>query len=275
MDDKFSKIYIAIALLVITLVVWMVFGNANTPTENNSNSTTNNQLESTDVGDMRLANNATLGNILTDGKGMTLYYFSKDVPGKSNCFGECVTAWPLFNPTEFSAPAGFNSTDFTAIDRGDGTFQLAYKEWPLYYYFKDTKPGDTLGENVGGVWFVVTDPFYDILIVNKEPYGSYLSDEKGMALYYFARDTFGTATSTPVSNCAKDCLVNWPPFYAEISNLKIPSSMSKSDFTELTTPDGRGILAYKGMPLYHYINDSNPGDTNGQNIGEVWFLVKP
>jgi predicted lipoprotein with Yx(FWY)xxD motif len=271
MKNKNLAIAILIGVIVIAGLVWLASRDANAP-ENNG---TQNPPASVGPGAMKFAENEKLGKILTDGKGMTLYYFSKDVLGKSNCFGGCVTAWPLYNPASFTAPTGTIAADFTSVDRGDGTSQLAYKGWPLYYYFQDKNPGDTLGENVGEVWFVIPDPFYNVMIVNKEPHGNYLSDEKDMALYYFTNDAKGTATSSPVSKCAGQCLVNWPIFYAELETLAIPSTMDKNDFTEIRGTNGEEQLAYKGWPLYYYINDKNPGETNGQNVGDVWFLIKP
>ncbi len=269
MKNKNLAIAAIIAIIVIGGLTWLAMRGANAPENNGTDNS------AAGPGAMKFVQNEKLGKILTDGKGMTLYYYSKDVLKKSNCFGGCVTAWPLYDPAEFSVPAGTSAADFTTVDRGDGTSQLAYKGWPLYYYFQDKKPGDTLGENVGEVWFVIPDPFYNVMIVNKENEGNYLSDEKDMALYYFANDTVGTATSSAVSNCSGQCLANWPIFYSELETLVIPSTMKKSDFTEITGTNGEEQLAYKGRPLYYYINDKNPGDTLGQNVGEVWFLVKP
>jgi len=92
-------------------------------------------------------------SVLTDANGMTLYTFDKDVQGSaSNCYDEgdskCATNWPpLF------ADAGATAEgDFTIIDRKDGTKIWAYKGWPLYLWIKDTAPGETTGDGVGGVW---------------------------------------------------------------------------------------------------------------------------
>jgi predicted lipoprotein with Yx(FWY)xxD motif len=91
--------------------------------------------------------------VLTDAKGMTLYTFDKDVQGSaSNCYDEgdskCATNWPPLFAEAGAAPEG----DFTIIDRKDGTKIWAYKGWPLYLWIKDTAPGETTGDGVGGVW---------------------------------------------------------------------------------------------------------------------------
>ncbi len=89
------------------------------------------------------------GDYLTDTKGMTLYVFDKDTKGVSNCTGSCLTTWPPYSAA--SAPVSMPS-DVTTIKAADGTMMYAYKGMPLYYYQKDTKPGDTTGDGVGGVW---------------------------------------------------------------------------------------------------------------------------
>jgi predicted lipoprotein with Yx(FWY)xxD motif len=99
---------------------------------------------------------AKLGSILTDPAGRTLYWYTKDTPGVSNCSGGCLTAWPAFisaaNPTLPSGVPGKIAT----ITRADGTIQATYDGMPLYYYSKDAKAGDVAGQSVGKVWFVVT-----------------------------------------------------------------------------------------------------------------------
>ncbi len=92
-----------------------------------------------------------LGKVLADSKGMTLYIFDKDVPGKSNCKGKCATAWrPVMAGTSASATG-----KLSIITRGDGSKQWAYGKMALYGWFKDKKPGDVTGDGVGGVWHVV------------------------------------------------------------------------------------------------------------------------
>lgn len=89
--------------------------------------------------------------MLTDSKGMVLYTFDKDVPGKSNCSGQCLVNWPAL-----TADAGATATgDWTVITRDEGTKQWVYKGKPLYYFVQDKNPGDMIGENRGGVWHIV------------------------------------------------------------------------------------------------------------------------
>ncbi|MEO6293009.1 MAG: hypothetical protein ABIO88_10375 [Burkholderiaceae bacterium] len=83
-------------------------------------------------------------------KGMTLYTFDRDVAGsgKSVCSGACTTNWPPYMATEGDAPAG----DFSIITRDDGGKQWAVKGKPVYYWAKDMKPGDKMGDGFNKIW---------------------------------------------------------------------------------------------------------------------------
>lgn len=107
-----------------------------------------------DGGGVKIATDPKLGKHLSDQKGMTLYVFKKDTPGKSACAAECVAAWPIFHAEKVDVPAGLNREDFKTITRDDGQKQTTYKGLPLYYWIKDEKPGDTTGHGVKDVWFV-------------------------------------------------------------------------------------------------------------------------
>jgi predicted lipoprotein with Yx(FWY)xxD motif len=82
--------------------------------------------------------------------GMTLYTFDKDTAGsgKSVCNGACATNWPPLMATDLDKPAG----DYSVVTRDDGKKQWALKGKPLYYWVKDTKPGDRTGDGVLGAW---------------------------------------------------------------------------------------------------------------------------
>ena len=97
-----------------------------------------------------------LGKVLVDAEGMTLYLFKQDQPGESNCAGGCAQLWPPVTVDgEARAGDGVAGAELTTVARGDGSSQVAYHGMPLYRYAKDMKPGDTTGQGVGGVWFVV------------------------------------------------------------------------------------------------------------------------
>lgn len=87
---------------------------------------------------------------LVGATGMTLYTFDKDTAGsgKSACNGGCATNWPPFMASEGDKATG----DFTIVTRDEGKKQWAAKGWPLYYWAKDSKPGDKTGDGVNGTW---------------------------------------------------------------------------------------------------------------------------
>ena len=89
-----------------------------------------------------------VGNYLTDGKGMTLYYFKKDAQDKNSCVGPCLEKWPVYYSESIKAPAGSDQKDFGTFTRKDGAKQSTFKGWPLYYFAGDKGPGDTNGQGV-------------------------------------------------------------------------------------------------------------------------------
>ena len=95
-----------------------------------------------------------VGKFFTDAKGMTLYVFKKDTPGKSACAGPCVDRWPLYFRGMVAVPDGVKADDFGSITRDDGKRQTTYKGWPLYHFVDDKSPGDTKGQGMGSVWYV-------------------------------------------------------------------------------------------------------------------------
>ena len=102
--------------------------------------------------EVKVAKMEGIGSYLTDIKGMTLYTFKKDTPGKSACEGPCVDNWPLFYQEKVEAKDGLAAGDFGTITRPDGKKQTTYKGMPLYYFIKDAKPGDTAGHGFKDVW---------------------------------------------------------------------------------------------------------------------------
>ena len=97
----------------------------------------------------------TIGGVslLTDARGLTLYWFAPDTSTKSACYGSCAAYWPPVTGTP-SAGSGVTGTLGT-ITRTDGTKQATYDGHPLYTYVGDSAPGTTSGNNInlnGGLW---------------------------------------------------------------------------------------------------------------------------
>ncbi len=132
-------------------------GSGNTPTPTTAPTTAPTTSSSSAVVKTASATvNGKSVTILTDSKGMTLYYRTSDT-ATSVCTGSCAAAWPplLFNgsgtPTSSTPLPG----TLSVIHDANGA-QVAYQGHPLYTFASDTAPGQTSGENVGGVWFVAT-----------------------------------------------------------------------------------------------------------------------
>jgi predicted lipoprotein with Yx(FWY)xxD motif len=92
---------------------------------------------------------------IVDPRGNTLYNFTKDMPGASNCKGDCLKIWPVFYGEKIVAPSMINTSDFGVITNSEGSKQTTYKQMPLYYYINDTKRGDTNGQGVNKAWFII------------------------------------------------------------------------------------------------------------------------
>jgi predicted lipoprotein with Yx(FWY)xxD motif len=104
--------------------------------------------------ELKVAKNDKIGSYLTDTKGMALYVFKKDAPGKSACAGDCVVKWPLYYQEHAAATGELKTSDLGTITREDGKKQTTYKGSPLYYFAGDKAPGDVNGQGVKDVWFV-------------------------------------------------------------------------------------------------------------------------
>jgi predicted lipoprotein with Yx(FWY)xxD motif len=240
--------------------------------------------------EVKIVQTNNLGNVLQDGEGYTLYFFTKDSKGQSVCEGACLGVWPIYHSDNLTVGAGLSSSDFEEITRGDGEKQTTYKGWPLYYYSPSgdgtlEAPGATSGENVNSVWFVAK-PDYAIMLANAQLIGhdgknytgtfvegteetQYLVDGEGRTLYIFENDKKNTNnfTAEDLSNNAV-----WPIFHADLGS--VPSSLTLSDFGTITV-HGQSQLTYKGWPLYYFGQDAERGDNKGISFPfpGVWPVV--
>jgi predicted lipoprotein with Yx(FWY)xxD motif len=103
----------------------------------------------------------SLGTILTDGRGFTLYAFDADKGTTSNCSGACAAAWPPDTATGTDPQVGSGVTQslVSKTARADGTTQLTYAGRPLYLFKGDSAPGSTNGDGstaFGARWDALT-----------------------------------------------------------------------------------------------------------------------
>lgn len=97
----------------------------------------------------------TSETILTNAQGRTLYYRTSDT-ATSVCSGGCASAWPPLLATGSSTPTSSASLPgkLSVVTDANGS-QVAYNGHPLYNFSGDTAAGQTTGEGVAGIWFVV------------------------------------------------------------------------------------------------------------------------
>ncbi len=108
----------------------------------------------------------------------------------------------------------------------------------------------------------------DIKLMEDAELGMVLTDSDGFTLYYFTKDAL-----PETSLCTGGCVTNWPLFYVE--NPEPGEGLDVDDFSSIEHPEGGMQTTYKGWPLYYFQNDLNPGETNGETVGNVWFVAKP
>ncbi|MFN2485704.1 MAG: hypothetical protein ABR609_03680 [Acidimicrobiia bacterium] len=95
-----------------------------------------------------------LGEILTDAEGMTLYLFMPDEQGDPTCYDQCAENWPALTES-VAAGAGLDASLLATAPRTDGTEQVTYNGWPLYYFIGDEAPGDVNGQGLNDIWWVM------------------------------------------------------------------------------------------------------------------------
>ncbi|MGV9787351.1 SCO0930 family lipoprotein [Streptomyces sp. NPDC003435] len=232
------------------------------------------------AGKLTVATNPQLGNVLTDGSGLTLYRFDKDTaePPKTNCDGDCATTWPPVPADDANAGAGIDKAMLGEVTRADGTKQLTIGGWPAYRYAKDLNSGDVNGQGVGGKWFALAPNGKKAslstlpgLSVRKDPkLGDIVVDKNGRTVYRFLKDK---AWPKSVSACVGACLEKWPavaPVSADDTQ-----GVKKKGLMPFTRPDGVKQMSVNCWPIYTFSGDKIPGDTNGQGVGGTWYAVSP
>ncbi|HEX9228318.1 MAG TPA: hypothetical protein VF885_17075 [Arthrobacter sp.] len=128
-------------------------GSASAPASTSAPATS---APATATADLKIAE-STAGPIVVDGKGMSVYYYTKDVKdsGTSACTGGCLEAWPpVLAASDTPTVDGVTGTVGT-IATPDGKKQLTVNGMPVYYYAEDKAAGDITGQGVGGVWYLV------------------------------------------------------------------------------------------------------------------------
>jgi predicted lipoprotein with Yx(FWY)xxD motif len=111
--------------------------------------------EATDQATVAVRSTDEYGDVLADSEGMSLYLFTQDEGGESACYDDCASAWPPLT-VDGEPTAGPDVTaELGTIEREDGSTQVTAAGNPLYYFAQDSEPGDTAGQGVSDVWFLL------------------------------------------------------------------------------------------------------------------------
>ncbi|MFG1997757.1 hypothetical protein ACGFNU_01265 [Spirillospora sp. NPDC048911] len=248
-----------------------------------------------------------IGKVVTDGEGRTLYRFDKDTarPPASTCVEACAQAWPPVMAGQQAVQVkGVDESLVGKVKRADGTWQVTLGGWPLYRYAKDQSPGDVKGQAVQGTWYAAAPTGKKAVAKEAQPsqppqqgngggngnggggwagwttikvrmdqkLGMIVTDGKGRTMYRFDKD------KPKVSNCSGDCRAKWPIVtFNGFKKLKV-SGVDRSLISFIERSDGKPgecQLLINGWPMYYFAKDAKAGDTKGQAVQNVWWVVSP
>ena len=142
-----------LTLVAFTLVVTACGGDDATTTSAAPSSDTTTAAPAASDG-LQLVDGDLDAPFLADADGNTLYLFVPDAAGESTCYDQCAAAWPPLVDTA-GAGEGLDAALLGTTTRTDGTTQMTYGGWPLYYFSGDAAPGDANGQGLNDVWYVV------------------------------------------------------------------------------------------------------------------------
>lgn len=213
--------------------------------------------------------------------GFTLYSFDGDAIDSSACLtlgnGGCINTWPPLLADNGAKPSGL----YGIAEIQEDLYQWTLRGKPLYFFVNDNEAGDKNG-NTANAAFVIASRKPAAQRLNND--NSWLSangtvklltfvddalveqtavDKDQFSLYVFANDTLNT------SNCNNGCLTNFPAFLAG------EYDQATGAYGIIERDDGFMQWTFEGQPLYFATADQAIGDTNGHEVGNVWFLIPP
>jgi predicted lipoprotein with Yx(FWY)xxD motif len=250
-----------------------------------------------------IAVESNAGKFITDFRGFPLYVYTLDSPGSgvSTCYDYCAYVWPPLTVEQGTIPQGTSETmngRLSTLTRIDGTLQVTYNGWPLYYHISDK-----IRKNVGSQGIIWETGFWWVLSLRGEPIttapkitpyfrhkhyedhstggdskssillrsvdsdaGRYITNHRGMALYVLSVDVPGSGVSVCYDLF---CPFYWPPVIIQAGTiLKGESDSITSKMSYIIRTDNHLQLAYNGWPLHYYI-----GDLYNKNVGNQGFIT--
>ncbi len=229
------------------------------------------------------------GRLVVNEQRYSIYTWDKDQPNKSNCVGDCARVWiPALAPAS-AQPQG----EWTIIQRAPGVRQWAFRKKPVYSFSEDTGRASLAGSDVPGwqnVFTQMAPPNPSELTVQMTLAGDVLADANGKTIYHY---TCGDDSQDQMSCDTMDspqvyriaiagggdwdrALKMWPYVQAS-ANAKVPANPlwsivwvdPKTGREAQANADGAlRVWAYRKRPLYTYAGDKEPGDMEGNGIGE-------
>jgi predicted lipoprotein with Yx(FWY)xxD motif len=221
--------------------------------------------------------NTDLGDVLVDAEGRTLYMFVPDQQnnGTPTCYEDCEQAWPAFEANgDQVAGDGVDESLLGTVERKDGTQQVTFDGLPLYYFSGDQAAGDVNGQGLGSVWWTMAgdgslvQEGNPIVETTSSDFGDILVDNQGNTLYMFVPDQQKNGKPT----CYGDCAQAWPPYEAE-AGVIAGDGLDQKLLGVAERRDGTQQVTYGGLPLYRFSGDEQAGQTNGQGLDDVWWVM--
>jgi predicted lipoprotein with Yx(FWY)xxD motif len=207
-----------------------------------------------------------LGSILVSNNGLTLYNFDPDAkkPGGSACNGPCADVWPpliVKSEADLVAPEGFTGK-LSTVKRDDGSLQAAANSevwWVLDPTGNVVRTAPTIrfrGNKLGAATTAT----------------QMMVGTSGRTVYMYEPDK-----KIGVPTCYDQCAIAWPPLLVSSKDdLKLlqGQNVDPSKVTVFPRADTNQLqVAYDGWPLYYWFRDNKPGDTTGQAVGNVWWVI--
>jgi predicted lipoprotein with Yx(FWY)xxD motif len=155
--------------------------------------------------------------------------------------------------------------------RDDGSIQVTYNSWPLYYYHDDAAPGDANGQGIEDIWFAANPAF--VMMGTNDAIGDLLIGAGGRTLYVFSQDQVTADGSMSV--CFDECTIEWPPLVLPPGAEPNAGTGVPGELGTIQRADGSLQVTYNGAPLYYFHEDEDPGDANGDGVKDVWFAALP
>jgi len=215
----------------------------------------------------------SLGLILANAHGRTIYLFTRDTANTSRCGSTCRKTWPRV----LTSGAPVAGTGIRKSKLGQtAAHQVTYYGHPLYYYVGDTSAGQHKGQGLSsfnGRWWVVspqgTAGTGTKVHIASTSLGNVVVGPSGHTLYLL------TADSANHTTCYSTCAQNWPPLIttgAPRAGTGVNAGLLKTALRN----NGTRQVTYNGHPLYYYAGDTAAGQTNGEGLfafGGYWYAV--